>query len=246
MEKTYESKRHRLEENYWLFKARRDIILKIIQKTGGKPDSKILDVGCAGGHLIKFLKENGFRETHGIDISNEAISLCKKRGLKNVSIKDCLETKFKRNTFDIITADNVLEHLEDDERALNEWNRILKKDGTLIILVPAFNFLWSQHDEVCHHYRRYSKASLIKLLRKTHFKVDKSSYWNLSLFFPASLVRVFQRVFSKGKKQKDDQLYELNPLVNKTLFYLLKLENWLVMRLNFPVGISVFGVARKY
>lgn len=246
MDKSYESKRHRLEEDYWLFKARRDVTLKIIQKIGGKPDSKILDVGCAGGHLINFLKENGFKEIRGIDISREAINLCKKRGLRRVSVGDCLETRFKSNTFDIITADNVLEHLKDEEKALNEWNRILKEKGVLIIFVPAFNFLWSQHDEICQHYRRYSKVSLIKLLKKANFKIKKSSYWNFSLFPPASLLKIFQRLFLKRQKQKSDQLYKLNPLLNKILFFVLKFENWLLRKMNFPIGISVFVVARKY
>lgn len=237
MDKSYESKRHRLEEDYWLFRARRDLLLKIIQRIGGNPGSKILDIGCAGGHLIKFLEEKGFKEVSGVDISPEAINLCNKRKLKKVSVGDCLETRFEEETFDLITADNVLEHLADDEKALSEWYRILKTNGTLIIFVPAYQFLWSRHDEVCHHHRRYTKSSLIKLLKNTGFKVDKSSYWNFSFFFPKALLKKFQ---------KGDQLYELNPVVNNALTGILKLENKLLMRLNFPVGVSVLAVARKH
>lgn len=236
MDKSYESKRHRLEEDYWLFRARRDIIFRVIQKVGGGLESRILDVGCAGGHLIKFLGESGFKEVYGIDISREAINLCKERGLKKVSVGDCLETKYKDSTFDIVTADNVLEHLADDQKALNEWHRILKTSGVLIVLAPAFKFLWSHHDETCHHYRRYSKQSLTKLLGKSGFEVERSSYWNLTSFFP--------KILLKGS-QKPDQLYKLNPLMNKTLTHLLKLENQFLMRLTFPIGASILAVAKK-
>lgn len=236
MEKAYERKRHRLEENYWLFRARREIIFKLIKKINAKSHSAILDVGCGGGHLIKFLERKGFKKISGIDISNRAVERCKKRGIKDVFVEDGAETKFDDKMFDIIIADNVLEHIKDENVALNEWNRILKKNGRLIVFVPAFSFLWSQHDERCHHYRRYSKSALIKALEKANFEVERSSYWNFSLFFPISLVKI---------SQQRDQLYELNPVVNRLLIQLLKFENWLLGRLNFPVGVSVFGVARK-
>ncbi len=236
MEKAYELKRHRLEADYWLFKARREIIFRLIQKIEGKPHPRILDVGCGGGGLIKFLERKEFKKIFGIDISGRAVERCKKRGIKDVFVEDGAETKFDDKMFNIIIADNVLEHIKDENAALNEWNRILKKNGRLIVFVPAFSFLWSQHDERCHHYRRYSQSALIKTLEKANFEVERSSYWNFSLFFPISLVKI---------SQQRDQLYELNPVVNRLLIQLLKFENWLLGRLNFPVGVSVFGVARK-
>lgn len=243
MEKAYELKRHKLEANYWLFNARRDIVFKLIQKMDNKPDFKILDVGCGGGYLMRFLEKRGFKEIHGIDISDSAIAICKKNGTKNVIVADCIKTRFEDNAFDIITAVDILEHVKNEKAALNEWKRILKKNGRLIIFVPAFNFLWSQHDEICHHYRRYSQSSLINTLKKGNFTVERSSYWNFSLFFPASLVRVFQRIFLKN--HKSDQLYELNPFTNKLFIYLLKFENLLLKGLNFSIGLSVFAIARK-
>lgn len=243
MEKAYESKRHRLEANYWLFKAKRDIVSKLVQALNDKTDSRILDVGCAGGYLMRFLEKMGFGEISGIDISDSAVAICKKKGVKNVMTADCTKTSFKNSMFDIVTAIDILEHVKDEKAALNEWRRILKKNGRLIVFAPAFTFLWSQHDEICHHYRRYSRSTLINTLKKVNFTIERSSYWNFSLFFPASLIKIFQRIFLKN--HKSDQLYELNPLVNKLLIYLLKFENLLLKRLDFPVGLSVFVIARK-
>jgi methionine biosynthesis protein MetW len=245
MDKTYELKRHRLEMDYWLFKARRDLIFQIIQRIDENINSRILDVGCAGGHLIKYLKERGIEDIYGVDISRQAMATCMARGIKSVLANDCLETSFQDNVFDIIIADNVLEHIETDGEALKEWNRILKNMGRLIITVPAFNSLWSGHDEICHHYRRYSKSALVQLLRSADFTVDSISFWNFTLFFPVYLMRVLQRWFSRDKAEPGDQLYELNPFINNLLFQLLRLENRILSWINFPVGISICAVARK-
>lgn len=242
MEKGYETKRQRLEADYWLFRARRDLILRLIQKIGAPAHNRVLDVGCGGGYLIKLLEKKGFRRVWGIDISDRAVFLCQKRGIKNVFVGDGIKTKFKEKMFDFVIADNVLEHIEDEGAALNEWRRILKENGRLIVLVPAFQGLWSPHDEICHHYRRYSQSVVIKALEKAFFEVERSSCWNLSLFFPASLVKIWQRFFPNKKR---DQLYELSPFINGVLAGLLKLENWLLMRISFPLGLSVFGIAKK-
>jgi SAM-dependent methyltransferase len=152
---------------------------------------------------------------------------------------------FGDGQFDIVIASDVLEHIEDEQKALKEWNRILKPAGKLIVFVPAFKILWSKHDEANHHYRRYSKLDLIRVLEKAQFEIDRSSYWNFILFFPTSLVRLVQRIVSKYGQKSGDQLVELNRVANKILVYLVKTENILLKVLNFPVGISVFATASK-
>lgn len=243
MDELYELKYHSLEEKHWWFESRRDIIFKLIQKMD--KNSKILEIGCSGGPLIKFLKQNGFNNIYGIDKSKKAIELCKSNGLKNIFLMDGLKTRFNNEEFDIIIASDILEHIKEDNLALLEWNRILKKGGRLILFVPAFNFLWSEHDEVNKHYKRYSKSMLITLFKKSNFRIEKISYWNFILFFPASLFRIFQHIFLKNKIQKKDQLYKLNNIINKSLIFLLKLENLFLKKLNFPIGVSVFALVTK-
>jgi len=246
MDKSYESKYHKLEENHWWFMARRDIILKLIKQLNLKKNSKILEIGCSGGPLIKNLKENQFTEVHGIDISKKAINICKQGGLKNVKVMNGSNMQFQDNEFDLIIASDILEHIKDDISALSEWRRILKPCGRLIIFVPAFNFLWSNHDEINHHYRRYSKSQLKKRLKKAGYHIEYISYWNFSLFFPTALVRTFQNIFRRNTEQKKDQLYKANTFINKIITLLLKCENWLLKLLKFPVGVSVFAVCKKY
>jgi len=244
MDVLYASMYRKLEENHWWFLGRRDLIYRLMKDY--RRDVDILEIGCSGGVLIEFLKRRGFTRLHGIDVDEKAIEICRQRGIKEVGVADAQETEFKDQQFDILIASDVLEHIKDEDKALLEWYRILKPGGKLIIFVPAFKFLWSNHDEVNRHFRRYSKSGLIKTLEKNGFKTEKVSYWNFSLFFPVSLVRMFQKYLSGKRKRASDQLYEFNTFVNKTLEYMLRLENkFLSTGMNFPVGVSLFIIERK-
>ena len=244
MDKSYELKYHKLEEDYWWFVGHRDIIYKLINNYD--KNAKILEIGCASGSLLKLLEIKGFKNIYGIDISEEAIKLCKKKGIRNCYVMDAVNMKFKDEEFDLIIAADVLEHIKDHSIALNEWKRVLKKNGKMIVFVPAFKFLWSDHDDINHHYRRYSKGELVKALNDSNFNIIRSSYWNFFLFFPVGLFRILKRSFKiRNKNEKKDQLYELNPFINKIFIGLLKFENSLIMMLNFPIGVSVFVIAKK-
>jgi 2-polyprenyl-3-methyl-5-hydroxy-6-metoxy-1,4-benzoquinol methylase len=240
MDQCYEKKYHEFEKNYFWNKGRNDMIFNLIQTVDR--NVKILDVGCSGGQLIELLSINSFVNIYGIDVSENAINKCKEKGLNNVFVMDGEKPIFNNDRFDIIIASDVLEHIENDRSGLAEWNKLLKPGGQLVIFVPAYRFLWSYIDELNHHYRRYSKTSLISRLEEANFKVDRSSYWNFCLFFPVSLIRFYQRLFPG--KVKDD-FYELNLLVSKLLIGLLNIENWFLKRFNFLFGVSVFAVARK-
>lgn len=244
MDAEYEIRYHRLEEKNWWFVARRQMILQLVKRGGFKKDIKILEIGCSGGSLIKFLIQNKFSNITGIDLSDRAIEWCKKRGVENVRVMDGMKTLFKDNEFDLVIVSDVLEHMKEDSMALAEWWRILKPGGTLVVFVPAFDFLWSSHDEINHHYRRYSKSDLEKKLKKANFGILYGSYWNFCLFFPVSLSRLWQRTRNRAGKSKD-QLHFLNPLVNQILATVLQFENQLLRFLRFPFGVSVYAVCRK-
>ncbi|MBM4140387.1 MAG: class I SAM-dependent methyltransferase [Nitrospira sp.] len=243
MKKSYAAKYHILEKYHWWFLGRRDIIYKLIKHF--YRDIDILEVGCSGGLLIGFLQMRGFKNLIGIDIDHEAIELCRQTGITNVFVRDAEKTGFEDQQFDIIIASDILEHMKDEDKTLLEWHRILKPKGELLVFVPAFNFLWSKHDEVNYHYRRYSKSRLLSILQKNGFKVKRISYWNFSLFFPVTIVRLFQRLLS-GNRSSGDQLYDVNIFVNRTLEYLLGLENKVLsLGINLPLGISIFARAGK-
>ncbi|GAH34834.1 unnamed protein product [marine sediment metagenome] len=158
---------------------------------------------------------------------------------------DGAKTELGKENFDIIIASDILEHIENDIAALAAWNRTLKQGGRIIIFVPAFRFLWTGHDEANRHFRRYSKLELLALLKKNNFEIERSSYWNFSLFLPIGLTRIFEKAFSKNKKNMRDQLYELKPAINQILTNVLSVENRILKVVDLPVGLSVFAIARK-
>ena len=243
MDKRYEIKNQRLEEIYWWCIARRETICDLVRDLNR--DVRILDVGCSGGPQMKSFIEMGYTNIYGLDISERAIDLCNKRGLNNVFVMDAEKTDFKDDEFDLLVVSDVLEHLENDELALSEWHRILKPGGKLIVFVPAFQFLWSPHDETNFHYRRYSKTSLINRFKEADFEIIRGSYWNFSLFVPGCMIKFFQRLFTRKDKDLPNQLYEVNEFTNKLLLGLLRLENKFLGKFNFPFGVSVFVIGEK-
>lgn len=245
MDRSYEEKRQGIEEGYWLFKARREFIYNLTVRTGVPHDSKILDIGCGGGYLIDYFRDKGFINLFGLDVSRRSVKICRQRGLENVWEGVGEKLPLPDGCFDDILAVDVLEHIADDNVALKEWRRVLKDGGRIFLTVPAFPFLWSRHDEICHHFRRYSKSAILKILKKSGFVVEKTGFWNFLLFFPAGLLRL-SRFFSRGQgNQKGDQLYRVNSIINTILLSLLRSENSLGRLICYPVGLSLFAVVRK-
>lgn len=239
----YEEKYHRLEVDNWWFLSRRELIYKLIDKVSNNRNSKILEIGSSGGYLLMLLNNNGYVNSYGIDISKKAIDQCKQKGIENAFVMDGIKTQFRNEEFDIIVASDVLEHIKEPKTALAEWERILKPNGKLIIFVPAFNFLWSSHDVVNFHYRRYSKIQLRNELEKSGFFINQASYWNFSLFIPIAIFRILSNVFNKHKIT--DQFDGTSHVINKAFLTLLRFENWLIDFLNFPVGVSLFAICTK-
>ncbi len=207
-------------------------------------DSKILDIGCSSGILLKDLEFLGFKKENlfGIDISEIAIENCKTNGILNTFVMDAQNITIS-DKFDIIIASDCLEHLQDDHKAIKNWKSLLKIGGIMFVFVPAFHSLWSNHDEVNMHYRRYTNEELRQVLKPENLKILKSSYWNFSLFIPVYLFRKISVLLIKNKS-KDGQILE-NKLANYILFQLILLENRLLKYINFPFGISTFCIAER-
>ena len=241
MLKNYEDKYHIIEKSNWWFKARRDLIINLIK---GNSNNKILDVGCSGGLLLLKLKSIDYNNIYGLDISNDAINICKNSGLKNVFVRDGLVTKFKDEEFDFVIASDILEHIRQDSLAIKEWTRILKKSGRLIIFVPAFQSLWSDHDELNYHVRRYNKNLLLNLAKNNNLAIERLSFWNFSLFIPSIINKLAKR-FIKSRNKMDD-FYKVNNTFNNILYNILRLENKLIHTgINMPIGVSLFVILRK-
>ncbi len=242
MEIEYEKKYHEVETENWWFVSRRRYLLGLLRDA--PKDSLLLDIGCSSGIFLKDLERLGFKKENlfGIDISEKAIENCKNNGIQNVFVMDAQKISLTEK-FDIIVASDCLEHLRDDIGAIKNWSSLLKTGGMLCVFVPAFQSLWSTHDEVNMHYRRYTNKELEDKLTSEKLTILKSSYWNFSLFIPLYLFRKIDGILSRSKK-KEGQVIE-GKITNVVLLQLLLFENRLLKYVNFPFGVSTFCIAKK-
>lgn len=247
MDKDYESKYHREEFKNWWFIARRDMLHRMFRKYAIPKNARILDIGCAGGAFLTELKQKGYNNVYALDYSADAIALCRKNGIEHAYVMDGHKPEFPEGTFDVIVASDSLEHLEDEQKALSNWHKVLKDGGIAIIYVPAYMFLWSYHDDINFHYRRYTLGSLCNALRKNHFKILKSGYWNMGVFLPTAAVRLLGRLKRSGpsEQKKGAQLVVLPAPVTAVLVGWMKIENRVSTWLKLPFGVSTYAVVRK-
>ncbi len=232
---------HDLESTYWWHVGRLSIIEKQLQKitrTNKKLETgklNILNVGSGTGGTLPILEKFG--------TSKDALHFLERSGYKGILVKG-LQLPFKDNTFDIVAALDVLEHIKEDNTALVEWLRVLKPGGSLLLTVPAYQWLWSQHDVINNHHRRYIKKNLRAQIKKVGFSIDKSSY---AIVFSFPIVAGF-RIISKLSKQKSEDyssFVKLPPSINKLFINFLKLEAQTQKQINFPLGTSILMVAQK-
>lgn len=230
------------EENYWWHTGRMSIINKQLHKLiKNNKKYKILNVGCGTGGTIPTLEK--FGDVTNIDISPEALKFLKIKGYSGKLIKDH-RLPFNSGEFDIVIALDVLEHIDEDRLSLDEWSRVLKKDGKIIVTVPAYKFLWSGHDTSLHHQRRYTRNRLDWDLKKSSFKKLKNSYMITFSFFLVVGFRLIYKLL--GKKMTENTSYvNLPPIINTLFDRLLRIEGTLLQFINLPFGTSVLGIYNK-
>lgn len=232
-----------LEKDYWWHQAKRKIVFETLTKRQkGRNHIRILDAGCGTGIMLSELLEQ-FPNSLGVDHSTVALNFCKKRGLSNIHRGD-LEKKlpFKGSSFDVVTCLDVIEHLDHDDKAIKEFQRILKPGGELIITVPAYMALWTKHDEMLWHKRRYRRGQLAKLAKDHGFKIEKASYF-YSFIAPVAFVLYRLGVMFKSRKSSSSVIPP-KPF-NWLLLQVCALERRLIDIVPMPTGISILLVAQK-
>lgn len=247
MEPGYEKHYHRVEASHWWFCSRRQIVTKLVTQCCSDRASRILDIGCSSGLLLQELMAHGYQNVEGVDSSSAGIALCRQAGIRAQSM-DAHRLAYADGYFDCVTASDVLEHLEHDAAALAEWRRVLQPGGALMIFVPAFMWLWTRHDTINWHFRRYSLPQIVRLLVQCGFGIERSSYWNTALFLPVALLRLWRRCRGEGTLADNNpsDMVMPPPFLNGLLSVWMGLENRLHgWGLNSPVGVSVMVVARR-
>lgn len=231
----------RREKKDWWFVGRQKIISAILQRyLKGKKNLSIVDIGCGAGNIMDILGK--FGTVRGVDNNKEIVKFNRENG-KEVFLGDICKLKLPEKSFHLVTLLEVLEHVEDDNRALKMVRHILKPEGLIIVTVPAFPFLWGSHDVEAFHKRRYSKKELEDKLSSAGFTLVKVSYINTFLFLPISLIRILKNIFNLGRGKSDFIEYPF--LANFFLEKIFSLEAKFLTNFNFPVGVSILAVARR-
>jgi ubiquinone/menaquinone biosynthesis C-methylase UbiE len=232
-----------MEETYWWFVARRKLVCELIDRLGMPAQTRLLDVGCGTGANLKAFDQNF--ERVGIDMSRAALGFCQQRGLDSLVQAKIEQSGMEHDTFDIVTALDMLEHVDDDMVALRELWRVSKPGGFLLITVPAFGFLWSEHDEALHHRRRYTVAELESKLASAGFCVTRISYFLATLFLPILVARTIQNITKKRVEPQATHVILpawLNSLIVRVLDLERKLLQW---SWRLPFGVSIVALAQK-
>ena len=234
---------YEVEETHWWYVGRRRIIQSLVEKispTLNNPNPRILDVGCGTGANLKMLAAHG--SAAGVDISPQAVDFCHERGLDSVKLGAIEQLPYESSSFELVTALDVVEHLDDDVAGLKEIRRVLVRDGRVLLFVPAFMFLWGVQDDVSNHRRRYTLPSLLKAVEAAGFSVEWSSYANISFFLPVLVVRSVMRWL--GLRASTE--YGINiSLMNKPFSALFAAERFILKRGRFPFGVSAVCIARR-
>jgi SAM-dependent methyltransferase len=243
MDKDQQQRYFDLGQSYFWLSGKYDF-LRIYLSSLDVPQSsrrRVLDCGCGPGNMYALLEE--FGQVYGSDFSVPALAFARERGLKRLFIADATAFAVQSNTFDLIVLADVLEHIDDDEKALAELRRILKPGGRLLISVPAFAMLWGAHDEAFGHFRRYSRRELVAKFERAGLEVEDSSYFEALFFVPMFLFRKLKALLPATRDR--DDFVPVSRSLNAILRRVIAWEAYIVRRWHPPFGVSLIGVARK-
>ncbi len=239
----------RVEDSHWWFVGRRAILETFLRQIADKLEPaevesqdalRIVDVGCGTGANLEMLSQ--FGKAEGVDVSDDALEFCRRKGL--TVQKGLAETlPYADETFDISTALDVIEHLDDDIAGLKEMHRVTKTGGYTLIFVPAFMWLWGVQDDISNHRIRYTKKQIVERVENAGFKIERATYANFTFFAPILGGRTLMKLTGiKPESENNVNISALNGVFGK----LFSAESFWLNKLNFPFGVSIVLVARRH
>jgi SAM-dependent methyltransferase len=204
-----------------------------------RSELRILDVGCGTGANLEMLSQFGNAE--GVDVSDDALDFCRRKDL--TVQKGLAETlPYDNESFDVTTALDVVEHLDDDIAGLKEMYRVTKRGGYSLIFVPAFMWLWGVQDDISNHRIRYTKKQIVERLEKAGFIVERATYANWTFFAPILAGRTLMKLTGiKPESENNVNVSALNGVFGKVF----SSERFWLKNFNFPFGVSIVVVAKK-
>ena len=256
-----------VEDNHWWFVGRRRIVFAQIedalnnhsasrstahalprsngataaQSISAKREARqLLDIGCGTGATLDHLQRYG--EVQGLDVSELALSFCRRRGHQRVTLGSATDLPFASESFDLVTALDVIEHLDDDVRGLSEIRRVLKPGASTVLFVPAFQALWGPNDDQSHHKRRYRLGQLRESVIEAGLRVERISYANMAMFLPIWAGRKLMNLIG-ATSQAENRIN--HPAINRLIANLFASEAGWLRHHTLPFGVSIVCWARK-
>ncbi len=241
------------EKTFWWYCGKRDIVIDFARTHAGLEtgkDYKICDVGCGTGLMLKSLSDYG--EVYGVDAEQLAVDYCRK--LEDVkyerdaseNIKKGMlpnEIPFRNESFDYIFCLDVLEHVEDDRKALGVLHSLLRPGGWLILAVPALMSLWGSNDVMSHHFRRYDYKELNNKIADAGFRISRESYYNFWLMPPVWIIRKIKNLLHI--ETADAAFSEKDGITNRILKTIFSSEKYILRKHRFPAGVSLIVSAER-
>src|SRR4051812_7519720 len=233
-----------LDERHWWYRGRRAVLNAVLDGLDLSPRPEILDAGCGSGRTLDELARLG--HARGIELNPFGVRAARGRG-HEVGEAPVEAIPHADRSFDLVTCLDVVEHTDDDVASLRELHRVTKAGGRLIVSVPAHPRLWSRHDEVNGHKRRYTRRTLRAAAREAAWSVERETGFNVAYLLPAALVRIARRGTANGPGSASESDLRLTPpRLDPALQLPLNAEAALIRRgFDLPTGLSLLAVLRK-
>lgn len=232
------------EEKHFWFIVRKEFIYQNMQKYIQK-QNKIIEVGAGTGNVSRYLMKKGYNNISVGEMYINGLKYAQNYGIQECYQFNLLKTPFQ-DEFDTVCMFDVLEHIEDDDLALKNIYKSLTKEGKIVLTVPAHLWLWNRDDAIAGHKRRYTKETLLKKLENNGFEIITIRYFFI-LITPLLYLRTILNRDDKSdiKPQEYNIDISMNPLLNKILLFISRIENKINKLLPNLVGGSLFVMARK-
>ncbi|MBW2386142.1 MAG: class I SAM-dependent methyltransferase [Deltaproteobacteria bacterium] len=229
-----------IEESHWWFVGKRYLLRALL----GEPreHERMIDLGCGTGGILRDWMSRS--RCVGVDRSELALQICKDRGFPTLARANLTALPFREGAFDSLLLLDVIEHLDDDRSFLRQASALCREGGRVVVAVPAFQFLWSQHDETFEHRRRYSARGLEAVVRDAGLVPERLTYTNLAVFPVAAVWRVLSYRLGLGRFAPRHDFWPIPSWLNALLIRAYAIEGWLLQRVNLPVGVSLVCIAR--
>jgi SAM-dependent methyltransferase len=246
MQQEHQQRYYDLGRTYWWLAGKYRVIRDVLARefVPARRPARVLDLGCGPGNMLDVLGAHG--DVFGSDYSGDALRFCVGRGHRRLFQADFHDLPVRDASFDLVTCCDVLEHLAEDRRAIGELARILAPGGLLVATVPAFQFLWGEHDTLYGHHRRYRAPELRERLQAAGLQVRRVTYFEPLYLVPLWLYRNWKKLTTpQGQLAQRDDFVALSGPLNRVLAGMIAAERFWLRYLGFLFGVTLLAVAQK-